>query len=128
MKIQGGFMIALFLCLIASLAGLSLTLLLVPGFVMEDIGDFALSVFILTMLNFVLTPMLLGMNLKIKVSSLGIFSFFMNLFLLNIATGLIDEFSVNSMSAAIFGAGLLGFFQVWLDYLDPQRGRVITRP
>jgi putative membrane protein len=120
-------MMALFLCLIASLLALSTTVFLVPEFAVNSVGDFALSVFLLTLMNFILTPLLLGLNVRIKVTSLGIFSFILNLLLLNLATGLIDKFSYESLNAAIFGAVLMSFFQIWLDYMDGSR-RQITRP
>lgn len=120
-------MISLFLCLIGSLLVLSLTTLLVPFFEIRSYGDFALSIILVTFLNFILAPMLLGLGVRIKVSSLGIFSFILNLLLLNLSMGLIDEFSVESLNAAIFGAGLMAIFQIWLDLMDGTR-RQLTRP
>ena len=120
-------MISLFLCLLGSLLALSATTLLVPQFEVKSIGDFSLSVLLVTFMNFILAPMLLGLGVRIKVSSLGIFSFILNLLLLNLSMGLIDEFSMDSLNAAIFGAGLLAFFQIWLDLMDGSR-RQLTRP
>jgi uncharacterized membrane protein YvlD (DUF360 family) len=121
-------MMALILCLLGSLLSLSLTVYLVPDFVLNSMGDFFLSIVMLSLINFIITPLLLGLNLRIKISSLGLFSFIINLLFLNLSVGLIDEFSIESLNAAIFGAVLMAFFQVWLDIMDSERRLLITRP
>lgn len=119
-------MITFTLCLMASFFVLSLSLLIVPDFRLENLIHLILGALIIGILNFIITPLLLALNLRIKVSSMAIFTFLINLLILNLTTGLIDDFSYVSLSAALFGAGLLAFFQVFLDYRDPDRRNLIT--
>lgn len=105
---------------------LFLTVILVPDFQLEHSPHLIISGLILGFMNFILTPLLLSFGIRIKPPSLGIFTFIINFLFLNISTGLIDEFSIESWSAALFASGVLAFFQVFLDYFDPER-RFILR-
>lgn len=100
---------------------LFLTVILVPDFQLEHSSQFIISGLILGFMNFILTPLLLSFTSRIRPPSLGIFTFIINFLFLNISTGLIDEFSIESWSAALFASGLLAFFQVFVDYFDPER-------
>lgn len=104
---------------------LSLIVLLVPNVALEGPVNFVLSVFVLGLMNFLIRPMLLILRGFIAPFELSIMSFILNLLLLNVATGLIDDFDLSALSAALFGGILMMFAQILLDRLDSGRGKVM---
>lgn len=104
---------------------LFLTAALLKSFQVENLPQVIVGGFIVGILNFIIAPMLLVLRVKPNMFTLGFTTFALNFVVLNVATGLIDEFGVDSWVAALFGAGILTFFQVLMDTRDPSRRKLI---
>jgi putative membrane protein len=103
-----------------------LTIFLVPGLVLETPLNVILSCLILGFVNFLIRPMLLITRRKILTDELAIFAFVINLLILNLANGLMDDFDYTGLIAALFGSILLAIFQLGLNGLEARRGKIIT--
>jgi putative membrane protein len=90
---------------------------LIPGFEVVDIFLTILSCLIIGFTNFLILPMLALLRIKLTVATLFFFSLVINATLLNMATGLIDNFNNHSWVAAIIGAIFLSLTQVFAGAL-----------
>lgn len=98
---------------------------LIQDFQIESLPQVFVAGIILGILNFIIAPMLLGLGVRPGIFNLGLVAFALNFLILNIATGLIDEFGKNSWETALFGAVIMAFFQVFLDRRDPKRRKLM---
>lgn len=100
---------------------LFLTALLLRDFQIESILELLIAGFMIGLLNFIIAPMLIILKARPGIFSLGFITFVLNFMVLNVSTGLIDNFGLNSWVAALFGAVIMAFFQIFLDRKDPTR-------
>lgn len=105
-------MLILSLNYLAAFFILSLMVFFVPHMMIEGRFNFALSLLVVGFINFLTRPMLLILRGFIQPFELAIFSLVINLLILNVAGGLIDDFDVNAFSAALFGAVLFSIIHV----------------
>jgi putative membrane protein len=115
----------LILSFIFSFFVLVLTALLLQNFQIESLVQLSVGVIILGLINFIIAPMLLMLKVRPGIFTLGFVTFLMNFLVLNVTTGLIDSFGIDSWVAALFGAVLMSFFQIYLDQKDPMRRKLI---
>lgn len=107
-------------------ATLILAILLIPGLEFEHILTIVPTCFILGFLNFLIRPMMVMLGIDVSPLKIGIFGFVLNLLMLNVGIGLLDEFDDFSWTGAFFGALLLGLFQAILWGLDMKGRKPIT--
>ncbi|BDC99243.1 phage holin family protein [Persicobacter psychrovividus] len=78
----------------------------------------ALSVaFVLSILNFLIRPVLLVLTLPINVITLGLFTFVVNALVILMAGGLIDSFHVSGFWSALFFSIVLSIVQTFLEMI-----------
>ncbi len=109
-----------------SLFTLHLMAKLMSGFEVEHFPDLIIASFIIGLMNFLILPILAILRLPISYLSLFISAFLMNALLLNVSTGLIDEYDVNSWSAALLGSLLLALVQLLSNGLEEDRRKLIS--
>jgi uncharacterized membrane protein YvlD (DUF360 family) len=100
---------------------LLLTLKFVPGLELERPWVLIPAFFMLGLVNFLIRPILLALGQDITVRSLGLASFLINILLLNLTTGLLDDYDLKSWTGSIFGASILTFLQVYFDAFERDR-------
>ncbi|WAC11545.1 phage holin family protein [Dyadobacter pollutisoli] len=90
---------------------------LVPGVVVASTGTAIIVAIVLGILNTFLKPVLQILALPITILTLGLFYFVVNVFIIYLASSLIDGFSVNGfIPALLFGlvvsvvSAILGMF------------------
>lgn len=109
-----------------SLFTLHLTAKMMSGFEVEHLPDFIIASFVIGFINFLILPILAILRLTITYPSLFISAFLMNAIMLNVSTGLIDEYDVSSWSAALLGAFLLSLVQLLSNSLEEDRRKLIS--
>lgn len=105
---------------------IALTAYIMPGIRIENIFLLIPAVLLGALMNFILTPLLTGMRIRVSLPTLGLACFIINFLLLNITMGLLDEFGRKSWESALFGAILLSLFQVLMDSTDSSRKMLIS--
>ncbi|TLV00446.1 phage holin family protein [Dyadobacter luticola] len=90
---------------------------LVPGVVVDSLTTAIIVAIVLGLLNTFLKPVLQILALPITILTLGLFYFVVNVFIIYLATYLVDGFAIsNFISALIFGlvvsvvSSILGMF------------------
>lgn len=114
------------LSLVFSTLVLVMSAVLLTQFEIESLRHLFLAGLMVGLLNFIIAPMLLTLRVKPNTFNLGFTTFVLNFLMLNVSTGLIDDFGKNSWVAALFGSVILAFFQVIMDRKDPTRRKLIT--
>ncbi len=99
---------------------------LLPGFEVEHLPNLIIASFIIGAINFLILSILAILRLPISYLSLFTTSFIMNALMLNVSTGLIDEYDVNSWSAALLGALMLSLVQLLSNSLEEDRKKLIS--
>jgi len=90
---------------------------IIPGVVVASLGTAFIVAIVLGILNTFLKPVLQILALPITILTLGLFYFVVNVFIIYIATFLVDGFAIdNFISALLFGlvvsvvSSILGMF------------------
>lgn len=78
----------------------------------------------LGILNAVLRPLILLLTLPVNILTLGLFTFVINAFMLQIVSGVIPGFTVRGFWTAVFGALIIGVVSWLLNGFVGGRGRV----
>lgn len=105
---------------------LSIIVAVVPGMALEGRFNFVLSLLVLGLVNFLIRHMLLILRGMIQPFELAIFSLVVNLLMLNVAGGLIDDFDLSALSAAIFGSVIMSIIQVLIDRNQFRKGTLLS--
>ena len=79
---------------------------------------------ILGILNAFFRPIALFLTLPINIISLGLFTFFINAFMLKMVSGVIPGFDVHGFWTAVFGSFLISLVSWLLNSFINERGRV----
>ncbi len=79
---------------------------------------------ILGILNAFFRPIALILTLPINILSLGLFTFFINAFMLKMVSGVIPGFDVYGFWPAVFGSLLISLVSWLLNSFINERGRV----
>jgi len=90
---------------------------LIPGVTVNDLGTAVIVAIVLGLLNTFLRPVLQILALPITILTLGLFYFVVNVFIIYLASFMVDGFYVSSfIPALLFGlvvsvvSGILGMF------------------
>lgn len=110
--------------------GLSTTIILLiakilPGFEVEHIKETVVACLMIGLVNFLIIPILAILKITITFVSIFVLTFIINILLLNVSTGLIDEFDVSSWSAAFLGALALALVQLLSSHMTKDRRKLI---
>ncbi len=100
-----------------SAAAVFITAKIVKGFEIDGILSALLAAVGIGLCNLLIRPILLFLTLPINILTLGLFTFVVNAIVLRIAAALIPGFRILSWMAAFFGAIILMFVQILLQYL-----------
>ncbi len=99
---------------------------LVPGITVESVWTAIFAAAILGLINTFIKPVLIILTLPLNILTLGIFTFFLNAFLLKLVAYLIRGFEVKGFLAAFLGALIISIVS-WLANQFIVR-RKIDRP
>lgn len=99
---------------------------LVPGIRVESVWTAIFAAAILGLINTFIKPVLIILTLPLNILTLGIFTFFLNAFLLKLVAYLIRGFEVKGFLAAFLGALIISIVS-WLANQFIVR-RKIDRP
>ncbi len=110
---------------------------LVPGIRVESVFTAIFAAAILGLINIFIKPVLIILTLPLNILTLGIFTFFINAFLLQLVAYMIRGFEVKGFLAAFLGALVVSIVS-WLanhfivhhkidkpqgpDYIDMEKG------
>lgn len=92
---------------------LFLVSLLLKGFILDGLGAIILAGLVFALINALIRPLLILLSLPINILTLGLFTFFLNAFLIRLTASLVPGFTLVSFGAAFWGAiliSLLGSF------------------
>ena len=98
---------------------------ILPGFEIEHIIDAVIACLMIGFVNFLILPILAILRIPINFKTLFFFSIVLNILMVNVSTGLIDEFDVSSWSAAVLVALLLSGVQLLSNVLTEDRRKLI---
>jgi putative membrane protein len=102
--------------------GLLITAHIVSGIHIADYKTAIIAALILALLNVFIKPFLLVITLPINILSLGIFTLFINTFLLYAASGLVSGFIIAGFWSAFWGALCLSVVSSLLNtFLGPSK-------
>ncbi len=122
---KGDNMLQLGLNLGLSTAIILLMARILPGFEIEHIIDAVIACLMIGFVNFLILPILAILRIPINFKTLFFFSIVLNILMVNVSTGLIDEFDVSSWSAAVLVALLLSGVQLLSNVLTEDRRKLI---
>ncbi|HPD56998.1 MAG TPA: phage holin family protein [Smithellaceae bacterium] len=86
---------------------------LVPGITVESVWRAIFAAAILGLINTFIKPVLIILTLPLNILTLGIFTFFLNAFLLQLVAYMISGFEVKGFLAAFLGALIISIVS-WL--------------
>lgn len=98
-------------------AGIFLAEYLIPGIHTTGYGPIIEAAVLLGVLNLIIKPVLFILTLPINILSLGLFTFFINGFLLWFVSVFIDGFQVAGFGVAILGAIVISIFSIVVNRL-----------
>jgi len=98
----------------------------VHGIHYDTITGLIIASFLLGILNAFLRPLLLLLSLPLLILTLGIFTFFINAFLLYLVGSLMKSFHVDSYSAAFWGGLVISLISLILNSLPGTGNSRIT--
>jgi putative membrane protein len=102
--------------------GLIVTAHIVPGIHIADYRTAILAALILALLNVFIKPFLIIVTLPINILSLGVFTLFINTFLLYAASGLVSGFIISGFWSAFLGALCLSVVSALLNtFIRPAK-------
>jgi putative membrane protein len=122
---KGEFMLQLAINLGFSTAIIFLMAWILPGFEIEHIFETVIACLMIGFVNFLIFPILLILRIPIHFMSLFISSILVNILLVNVSTGLIDEYDVSSWITAIIVAILLSTVQLVSNAFTRDRRKLM---
>lgn len=99
---------------------------LVKGIHYDTTTALIIASFLLGILNTFLRPLLLLLSLPLLVFTLGLFTLFINAFLLHLVGSLMNSFHVDSFSAAFWGGLIISLISLVLNSLTGTGNSRIT--
>ena len=98
-------------------AALMFTSNLIDGIYVDGFGSVLVAAIILGIVNAIIRPLLLILTLPLNVLTLGLLTFVINGFMLNLAAAVVGGFDVVGMWPAIVGALVLSVVSTVLNWL-----------
>ena len=105
---------------LATIVGLGLTVLIVPGIQIKSVSTLLVSAIVLGLINVFLRPVLWFLTAPLSVITFGLFALIINALMIKLAAAIVPEFEVSSFGSALLGAivmaiiGVLGFILLQL--------------
>lgn len=90
-----------------------LSSMLIPGIRVDSLSTVFIAAGLLGIINIFIKPVLIILTLPLNIITLGLFSFFINAFLLKLVTYFVSGFQVDGFLAALLGAVVISFVN-WL--------------
>jgi putative membrane protein len=112
--------------------------MIIPGIRVDSLSTAIIAAGLLGIINTFIRPILIILTLPLNIITLGLFSFFINAFLLRLVAYFVEGFSVDGFGAAFLGALVISIVN-WLvnrfivhaqksnqpdkpDYIDLEKG------
>jgi putative membrane protein len=105
-------------------AAILITSYLLSGIVIANFFSAFMAAAVLGILNALLRPVLLILTLPLNILTLGLFTFFINAFLLKLAAGVIPGFDVQGFWTALFGSMIISIASWAMNTLIGGRGSI----
>lgn len=123
---SGGFHAAAMRVLITGVA-VFLAVAIVPGIEADTLGAGVAAVFVLTILNLLLRPILLVLAFPLILLTLGLFLVVLNALLLELTAYLVKGFTVSGFWPAVGGAVVISVVSSLLNFLNADRHQIDVR-
>jgi len=94
---------------------------IVPGIHVANFDTALFAIFVMSLINVFLRPILLLLTLPINLLTLGLFSFVINALLFALASWVVPGFEVSNFWAALLGSFLLAVLTGLVDGFDSNR-------
>jgi putative membrane protein len=120
---SGGFHAAAMRGLVTGIA-VFLAVAIVPGIEADTLGAGVAAVFVLTILNFLLRPILLVLAFPLILLTLGLFLVVLNALLLELTAYLVKGFTVSGFWPAVGGAIVISAVSSLLNFLAADRNPI----
>lgn len=114
-------MLTLILNLFLSALALMLTAYIHPAFDISNVLAAIVAVIMLGLMNLLIMPVLALLRMPLNLLTIGLSTLVMNALLLNMVTGLIDGFNVQSWEAAIVGSFVITVLQIGMELWSSGR-------
>lgn len=118
-------MLIFFVNILISTFAILITARLLPGFEIHNPRAAIISCLMVGFINFLIRPILLLLAMPLNMATIGIFTFIFNALILNLATGLIDDFNLTSWGASLLGAFLLTLIRLSIDTYPETRRKLL---
>ena len=96
---------------------------IVPGIHADGVTATFVAALVLGILNALVRPVVLLLTLPINLMTLGLFTFVINAFMLEMTTAFVRGFSIDGFGPAVLGAVLLSLVSFALNAFMTDRGR-----
>jgi putative membrane protein len=96
---------------------------IVPGIHADGVTATFVAALVLGILNALVRPVVLLLTLPINLMTLGLFTFVINAFMLEMTTAFVREFTIDGFGPAVLGAVLLSLVSFALNAFMTDRGR-----
>ncbi len=100
-------MIALFIAWLATVVGLGIATVIVPGIRSKSLLAFIITATILGLINAFIRPALWLLTAPLSVLTLGLFALVINALMIMLAAALVPKFEVKSFTSAFLGAVIM---------------------
>ena len=104
-------------------AGILIAAYLLPGITVASFWSALFAAIVLGLLNAFFRPILLVLTLPINLFTIGLFTFVINAFLLQMTSGVIGGLSVDGFGSALFGSIIISIISGLLSSSINSRGR-----
>ncbi len=118
-------MLIFFVNILISTLAILITARLVPGFEIDNPSPAIISCLMVGLINFLIRPILLLLAIPLNMATIGLFTFIFNALILNLATGLIDDFNLTSWGASLLGAFILTLIRLSTDSYPQTRRKLL---
>jgi len=105
-------------------AAIIITSYLVRGIYVAGFFSALFAAAVLGILNALLRPVLIVLTLPINILTMGLFTFVINAFLLEMASGVVPGFYVRGFWSAVFGSIIISLVSWLLSSFINERGRI----
>lgn len=118
-------MLIFFVNIFISTLTLLITARLLPGFEIDNPSATIISCLMVGLMNFLVRPILLILAIPLNLATIGVFTFIFNALILNLATGLMDDFNLTSWGASLLGAFILTLIRLSIDTFPQTRRKLL---
>ena len=91
---------------------------IIPGVVIKDLWSAIVAAVVIGVINTFLKPILIILSLPVTILTFGVFAFFINVFLLYLASSIVEGFTITDFPSAIIASIALFFVSWFLHKLE----------